>query len=85
MTFAYYDFDAGASIHEHSHPQEEVWQVIEGVLDITIDGVTERSGPGSAGVIPPNVRHQVKAVSSGKAIVVDYPLREAAFFREPAR
>jgi quercetin dioxygenase-like cupin family protein len=24
MTFAHYEFDAGASIHEHSHAQEEV-------------------------------------------------------------
>jgi quercetin dioxygenase-like cupin family protein len=22
MTFAHYEFDAGSSIHEHSHPQE---------------------------------------------------------------
>ena len=73
---------SAATIHEHSHIQEEVWQVIEGELDITIDGVTERSGPGSAGVIPPNVPHHVKAVTNGKAIVVDTPLREASFFRE---
>jgi quercetin dioxygenase-like cupin family protein len=85
MTFAHYEFDAGASIHEHSHPQEEVWQVIEGVLDITINGVTERSGPGCAGVIPPETRHHVQAITSGKALVVDYPLREADFFREQAK
>ncbi len=42
MTFAHYEFDAGASIHEHSHPQEEVYEVIEGELEITIDGVTQR-------------------------------------------
>jgi hypothetical protein len=24
MTFAHYEFDAGSSIHEHFHPQEEV-------------------------------------------------------------
>ena len=89
MTFAHYDFDAGASIHEHCHPQEEVWQVMEGEVEITIDGVTQRSGPGSAAVVPPNVRHRVTAISSGRAIVVDYPLRELtrktpeASFRRP--
>jgi quercetin dioxygenase-like cupin family protein len=76
MTFAHYEFDAGSSIHEHFHPQEEVWQVIEGELEITIEGVTRRAGPGAAGIIPPNVPHSVRAISSGKAIVVDYPLRE---------
>ncbi len=29
MTFAHYDFTQGSSVHEHFHPQEEVWQVIE--------------------------------------------------------
>src|ERR1700694_1988254 len=29
MTFAHYDFTRGASIHEHFHPQEEVYEVIE--------------------------------------------------------
>jgi hypothetical protein len=28
MTFAHYEFDAGSSIHEHSHPQEEVYHII---------------------------------------------------------
>lgn len=32
MTFAHYDFARGASIHEHSHPEEEVYEVIEGGL-----------------------------------------------------
>ena len=82
MTFAHYEFDAGAVIHEHWHPQEEVWTVIEGELDITIDGVTERSGPGCAGVIPPNTKHRVNALSNGRVIVVDYPLRESSFFQE---
>jgi quercetin dioxygenase-like cupin family protein len=79
MTFAHYEFDAGSSIHEHSHPQEEVWQVIEGELEITINGVTQRAGPGFAGIVPPNTLHSVKAISSGKAIVVDYPLCELPF------
>jgi len=32
MTFAHYDFVRGSSIHEHFHPQEEVYEVIEGAL-----------------------------------------------------
>jgi quercetin dioxygenase-like cupin family protein len=38
MTFAHYEFKKDTWIHEHHHPQEAVWQVIEGKLDITIDG-----------------------------------------------
>src|SRR5216683_441602 len=75
MTFAHYDFKRGASIHEHSHPQEEVYEVIEGELEITISGVIRRLVAGYVGIVPPNALHSVKAISSGKVIVVDYPLR----------
>jgi quercetin dioxygenase-like cupin family protein len=77
MTFAHYEFDAGSSVHEHSHPQEEVFEVIEGELDLTIGGVTQRLGPGHVGIVPPNTLHAVKAISRGKVIVVDYPLRNS--------
>jgi quercetin dioxygenase-like cupin family protein len=76
MTFAHYEFDAGASIHEHFHPQEEVYEVIEGELELTIAGVTRRVVQGLVGIVPPNTPHSVKAVTSGKVIVVDYPLRD---------
>ncbi len=77
LTFAHYEFDAGSSIHEHSHPQEEVYEIIEGELEITIDGVAQRYGPGFAGIVPADTLHSVKAISSGKLIVVDYPRRES--------
>jgi quercetin dioxygenase-like cupin family protein len=81
MTFAHCEFDAGSSIHEHSHPEEEVWQVIEGELEITIGGVTRRAGAGSAGIVPPNTLHSIRALSDGKAIVVDYPLANLPFLK----
>lgn len=77
MTFAHYEFDAGASIHEHFHPQEEVYEVIEGELELTISGVTRRLAPGYVGIVPPNAPHSIKAITSGKVIVIDYPLRRA--------
>jgi quercetin dioxygenase-like cupin family protein len=78
MTFAHYEFESGSSIHEHFHPQEEVWQVIEGELEVTVDGVMRIAGPGMAAIVPPNVPHSIKALTNGKAIVVDYPLRNAS-------
>jgi quercetin dioxygenase-like cupin family protein len=75
MTFAHYEFVAGASIHEHSHPQEEVYEVVEGELDITIDGVTETAKPGIVAIVPSNARHSVRALTNGRAIIVDYPVR----------
>lgn len=75
MMFAYYDFERGSSIHEHFHPQEEVWQVIEGELELTVDGTAQTAKAGTAAIIPPNVAHSVRALTDGRAIVVDYPLR----------
>ena len=76
MTFAHYDFVRGSSIiHEHSHPQEEVYEVIEGELEMTIDGVSQIARAGLVAIVPANVRHSVKALTDGRAIIVDYPLR----------
>ena len=75
MTFVHYAFDAGASIHEHHHDQEEVWNVIEGELEVTIDGVSQIAKPGVVAIVPANARHSVKARTDGKAIIVDAPAR----------
>jgi len=75
MTFAHYDFVNGASIHEHAHPQEEVYEVIEGELEVTIDGAVQIVRPGLVAIVPGGIRHSVKARSDGRAIIVDYPVR----------
>jgi quercetin dioxygenase-like cupin family protein len=75
MTFAHYEFDAGSTIHQHHHEQEEVWNVIEGELEITIGGVAHVARPGVVAIVPPNTPHSVRALSDGRAIIVDHPLR----------
>lgn len=76
MSFVLYEFDAGASIHQHAHDQEEVWHVLEGELEVTIGKETQRAGPGSIAIAPANTAHKVVALTNGKAMIVDYPLRE---------
>jgi unsaturated pyranuronate lyase len=77
MTFAHWDFVAGSTIHEHEHPQEEVWHILAGELEVTITGeAAQRAGPGMVAIIPPDTRHSVVAITDGKAVVADYPLRE---------
>jgi quercetin dioxygenase-like cupin family protein len=75
MTLAHYDFVRGASIREHSHLQEEVYEVIEGELKVTIDGLSQIIRPGLVAIVPGGVRHSVKALTDGRDIIVDYPLR----------
>jgi len=77
MTFAHWTFTAGSTIHEHRHVQEEVWHILEGELEVAIGGEPAvRAGPGMVAVIPADTPHQVLALTDGRAIVVDHPLRE---------
>src|SRR5205807_8547943 len=62
MTLAHYEFVRGSSVHEHCHPQEEDWNVIEGEMEMTNDGVTQIARPGVVGIVPRNVRPWVKAL-----------------------
>ena len=75
MTFAHYDFERDATIHEHFHPEEEVYEVLEGELEITIDGILHTTRPGVVAIVPANVRHSVRALSNGRLIVIDQPAR----------
>lgn len=77
MTFAYYTAKAGAWIHEHSHRNDEVWNVTDGQLEITIAGETRVAGPGWAAVVPPDAPHSVKALTDVRAIFVDHPRRDS--------
>ncbi len=76
MTFVYYDVDADAvPIHEHHHPEEEVWHVVEGEIAITLEGVEHVAGPGCAAIVPSNTRHSARPLGAARAIVVDHPVR----------
>jgi len=75
MTFAHYEFDRGARIHEHFHPEEEVYEVLEGALELSIDGVSPRRAAGFG--CHRAARHSVRAITNGRVIVVDHPARRA--------
>jgi unsaturated pyranuronate lyase len=75
MTFAHYDFKCGATIHEHFHPEEEVYEVIEGELEVTVGGEVQIARAGIVAIVPSNVRHSVRALTDGRVIIVDHPAR----------
>src|SRR5260221_5743269 len=70
MTFGHYVFEAGSTIHEHSHPNEEGWKVIEGQLEVTICGKTQVSGPRFVALVPPDTKHLVIGLTAWVPIVV---------------
>lgn len=77
MTFAYYEIEAGSEVHLHHHPQEEVWHVVEGELELVVEGVKRVVGAGNAAVVPAEVEHSARAASHCRVITVDYPIRES--------
>ena len=52
-----------------------MYEVIEGELELIIDGESRIVRPGVVGIVPSNVRHSVKALTNGRAIIVDHPVR----------
>lgn len=76
MTFAVYEVAADAvPIHEHQHPQEEVWNIVAGKVAMSIDGVQKLLGPGDAAVVPANTPHHARVLMASRAVITDYPLR----------
>ena len=77
MTFSYAAVAAHAGVHPHHHPEEEVWHIIEGDVEITLADATRVVHAGEAVVVPSNVEHSANAVTDFRAIVVDFPNRES--------
>jgi mannose-6-phosphate isomerase-like protein (cupin superfamily) len=76
MTFAIYDIAAGAApLHEHHHEQEEVWNIVEGEVLITVGGVTQTVRSGGAVIVPPETAHSVTPTGACRAVIADYPVR----------
>jgi mannose-6-phosphate isomerase-like protein (cupin superfamily) len=76
MTFGHWEIAAdAASLHEHDHPNEEVWNVVEGTVIVSIDGHECTLGPGDVAVVPPDTPHSVRAVSDCRVVVADFPRR----------
>ena len=49
--------------------------MLEGELELTVDGVTQVARAGVAAIVPSNARHSVRALTDGRAIIVDSPAR----------
>ena len=76
MTFAYWDIKANYSLPEHSHPHEQVANIISGKFELTINGETKIMEPGSVAIVPSNAKHSGKSLTDCKIIDVFYPIRE---------
>ncbi|MEM1519856.1 MAG: cupin domain-containing protein [Pyrobaculum sp.] len=69
LTVAQFRLRAGCVVDRHSHTQEQITVVIEGVLEFDVGGRIFTATPGDVVYIPPGVEHSVKAIT--EAFVVD--------------
>lgn len=67
---------AGSMFPEHQHPHEQVVMVLDGELELVVSGEPHRLTPGTAFVIPPEMPHSGRAVTSCRVLDVFAPTRE---------
>jgi quercetin dioxygenase-like cupin family protein len=76
MTFAFWRIEKGAELPAHSHVHEQAAIVLEGELELVVNGIPQRLTPGTVYVIPSNVPHGGKAIKECRVLDVFYPVRE---------
>ncbi len=76
MTLALWKIEEGAILPAHSHPHEQISHVVEGKLEMTLDGETRLLDPGTVAVIPAGAVHSGRALTRVRALDVFYPVRE---------
>jgi len=76
MTVGFVDIDKGAILPAHSHVHEQITEITEGQLEMTIGGVTQILEPGVITLIPSNVVHGARALTDCKVVDIFSPVRE---------
>jgi quercetin dioxygenase-like cupin family protein len=62
MTISYWRIASGSILPLHAHIHEQVTQVIEGTLELTVEGQTFILKPGDVLTIAPNEKHSGRAL-----------------------
>lgn len=76
MTVAHWTIDAACELPEHSHPQEQILNMMEGEFELILNGTPIRLQAGDVLVIPGNIPHAGRAITDCKIIDVWHPRRE---------
>ena len=66
----------GAVLPTHKHREEQVLNLLEGIMDVTVEGITKRCEAGHVVCIPPNALHTVTAITECLAIDIFSPSRQ---------
>jgi len=76
VTHSWVTVDEGAVFPDHQHPHEQIVTVLEGELELVVEGTAHRLKPGSVFVIPPDVRHSGRGITRCRVLDAFAPVRE---------
>lgn len=76
MTLAFWRIEAGAAAPTHQHPHEQVFHLMEGRFELTVENMTDVYETGAVVTIPSNVPHSARAITESRVLDVFYPVRE---------
>jgi quercetin dioxygenase-like cupin family protein len=77
MLMAVVELEANSVVPQHSHPHEQVGILLEGEMELTIQGETRQLKAGEVYIIPGDVEHSARVGDSpAKAVDVFSPVRE---------
>jgi len=68
-TITIFAFDKGQALSEHTAPFDAVVQVIEGELQVSIDGKAHNLNAGQLIIMPANIPHALQATEKFKMIL----------------
>ena len=76
VSHSWVTIDAGAAFPEHHHPHEQIVSMIEGELELVVEGVAHRLTPGQVFVIPPDARLSGRALTACRVLDAFAPVRD---------
>jgi quercetin dioxygenase-like cupin family protein len=76
VTLSWVVLDEGATFPDHHHPHEQVVSVLEGQLNLVVNGERVALTAGQAYVIPPHAPHSGRAVTKCRVLDTFAPTRE---------
>lgn len=76
MTIGHWTIDRDCSIPLHSHPHQQIVNVISGEFELTVDGTPHHLRAGNFFILPGNVPHSGRSLTDCHLIDVWHPPRD---------
>lgn len=76
MTVAHWHFQPDIPLPEHSHPHEQITNILSGEFELTVEGEQLTLCAGDYLVIPPDTVHSGRSIAECRILDVFCPVRE---------